>query len=364
MTFPHSIWGWVRRLVLALGLSVGLAWSLLAQVPVSVVGEQVPLDLALTLHPVAAVVTGQVRHAAMRQGQEVQAGALLVELDSTEPQLQVAEERQKLLALDTQRTARQQEHAAAEAAWQGTEQGAQTALDEARSRHQEASTAVQTAQDKAQRFGPLALLAEQPQLKTALDTTRLTLQRLEHEQRVRLLEWRARQAQAQREIVVLDGELALTTVRLKRLEHVLEARHIRAPIAGRLRLVTHVAPGSVVHAGAWLGVIMPPGDLLVTASFPPPGPPGPLRPGQSARLRFTTGMPMAASDALPATVTQVAEAAADTDLRVVLRLGPEALHRLPLQPVVSGTVEIEVERVAPLTCLLRTLRRTAGAAWP
>ncbi len=68
MTLPHGIWGWGRCLVLALGLSVGLAWSLLARVPVSVLGEQVPLDLALTLHPVAAVVTGQVRHAAMLQG--------------------------------------------------------------------------------------------------------------------------------------------------------------------------------------------------------------------------------------------------------------------------------------------------------
>lgn len=345
---------WVGGLVGLGGLSAVLTWGLLGHVPVVIVQAPVPLDIAPPLHAVDAPVTGQVRVASMVSGQHVQAGELLLELDATEPQLQSAEERQRLQALEAQQTARQQERNAAEAAWQATEQGAKTALDEARARHQEASTAVQTAQDKAQRFGPLALLAEQPQLKTAVDTTRLALQRLEHEQRVRTLEWRARQAQYQRELVTLDGEVALATARLRRLEHVLAQHRLHAPIAGRLRVVASVTPGAVVRQGDRLGVIVPPGPLLLTAMIAPAVARDRLRPGQTARLHATLGT-VAVSDGLDATVEAVAEAASETGRRVVFRLAPTALLWLPFPSAATGSVTIEVERVAPLTHLLRTL---------
>ena len=61
---------------------------------------------------------------------------------------------------------------------------------------------------------------------------------------------------------------------------------------------------------------------------------------------------------LPATVAQVAEAGPDALVRVVLRLAPEALAQLPLQPLAVGTVVVEVAQAAPLTMVIRTLAQS------
>jgi len=58
---------------------------------------------------------------------------------------------------------------------------------------------------------------------------------------------------------------------------------------------------------------------------------------------------------LPATVAQVAEHHPDASVRVVLRLDPEGLVQLPLQPLAVGTVVVEVAQVAPLTLVSRIL---------
>ena len=43
---------------------------------------------------------------------------------------------------------------------------------------------------------------------------------------------------------------------------------------------------------------------------------------------------------------------------MVLRLAPEALAQLPLQPLAVGTVVVEVAQVAPLTQVTRTLAQS------
>jgi hypothetical protein len=52
---------------------------------------------------------------------------------------------------------------------------------------------------------------------------------------------------------------------------------------------------------------------------------------------------------------EVAEAGPDASVHVVLRLAPEALAQLPLQPLAVGTVVVEVAQVAPITHVVRTL---------
>jgi membrane fusion protein (multidrug efflux system) len=284
----------------------------------------------------------------------VQAGEVLVELDSTDQRLQVEEERQRLLALEAHRTARHQEGAAVEAAWHATAQGAQATLDEARARHHDAVVALQAAQEKAQRLGPLAPLTALLSQQTAVDTTRQAVQRLEHAQQVHAAEWRARLAQAQREAVVVDGEIATVTAHLARLAHALEVRHLRAPMAGRLGAVALVQPGAFVHEGERLAVIGPSEAPMVTAEVAPAVARGRLRPGQPAWLRIT-GVPGMPSWSLTATVMQVAAAGQEEHLRVVLRLAPNALAYWPLQPSVTGTMAVEVERVAPVTLVVRAL---------
>jgi len=335
------------------------AWGVLARVPVYTVAAHTTLALDPALQVVMVPVAGQVRVTHLQVGREVQAGEVLVELESTAQRLQLEEARQQLLALEAHRTARLQEGAALEAAWQATAQAAQTAHAEAQTRYDDAARALQVAQEKVQRLGPLTPLADLQPQKSAVETTRRSLQQLEHTQQVQAAEWRVRLAQHQREVVVLEGNLAVTTAQLARLEYAQESMQIRAPSAGRLGAVAALLPGIVLQAGAWLGVLAPQGVFLVTVEVPHAVAGGRLQAGQPAWLHGP-GAPGKPALPLPATVTHVAEASPGESVRVDLRLTREALVQLPLQPLAVGTVVIEVARVAPLTLLAQTLSQALG----
>src|SRR5262245_59097057 len=352
----RSSWVLVGVLLVLAGLG---AWVLSARVPVYVVAVHTPLALVPALQGVVTPVAGQVRVTHLQAGREIQAGEVLVELDSTAQRLQLEEAQQHLGALEAHRTARRQEGAALEAAWQATAQAAQAAQAEAQTRHDDAVRALQVAQEKAQRLGPLTLLADLQPQKIAVETTHRSLQQLVHAQQVQAAEWHARLAQHQREVVVLEGELAVATARLARLVSALEDTTLRASSAGRLGAVAALLPGTVVQAGAWLGILGPRGAFLVTVDVPPAVAGGRLRAGQPAWLRVlsASGRP---AGTLPATVAQVTEAGPDVSVHVVLRLAPETLAHWPLQPLAVGTVVVAVDQQAPITLALRTL---AQALW-
>src|SRR5262249_36768297 len=289
------------------------AWGVLARVPVYMVARHTPLTLDQALQVVMTPVIGQVRVTHLQVGREVEAGDILVALDSTAQRLQLEEAQQHLGALEAHRTARRQEGAALEAAWQATAQAAQATQAEAQSRHEDAVRALQVAKEKVQRLGLLSPLADLQAQKTAVETTHRSLQQLAHAQQVQAAEWHARLAQHQREVVVLEGDLAVAEARLARLAHALEGTQLRAPRAGRLGAVASLLPGMVVQAGTWLGVLGPPGAFLVTAAVPPAVAGERLRAGQPAWL-CCSSEPGKPAWTLPATIVQVAAAGPDDDV--------------------------------------------------
>jgi len=137
----------------------------------------------------------------------------------------------------------------------------------------------------------------------------------------------------------------------------LEGTTLRAARAGRLGAVAALLPGTVVQAGAWLGILGPRGPFLITVEVPRAVAGGRLRAGEPAWLRFprASGTP---AWILPATVAQVAEAGPDGRVRVVLRLSPETLAQWPLQPLAVGTVVVEVDQRAPITLAIRTFAQS------
>src|SRR4029453_12006920 len=154
-----SRWVLAGLLLMLAGLSV---WGGLARVPVYAVALHTPLALDPALQVVMTPVAGQVRVTHLQVGREVQAGDVLVELDTTAQRLHLegGEAQKNLVALEAHRTARLQEGAALEAAWQATTQAAQTTHQEAQLRHDDAVRALQVAQEKVQRLGPLTPLAD------------------------------------------------------------------------------------------------------------------------------------------------------------------------------------------------------------
>jgi len=114
-------WVLAGLLLVLAGLS---AWGMLARVPVYVVALHTPLALDPALQVVMTPVAGQVWVTHLQVGREVEAGEVLVALDSTAQRLQLEEAQQHLVALEAHRAARRQEGAALEAAWQATAQAA------------------------------------------------------------------------------------------------------------------------------------------------------------------------------------------------------------------------------------------------
>src|SRR5262245_15956398 len=77
-------------------LAAGAAWFFFAKVAVYETTAQARLEVERAAHPVAAPVAGRVVATPLRLGQKVQAGEVLVELESQSEQLQLEEEKARL----------------------------------------------------------------------------------------------------------------------------------------------------------------------------------------------------------------------------------------------------------------------------
>ena len=123
--------------------------------------------------------------------------------------------------------------------------------------------------------------------------------------------------------------------------------------------------GTFVKAGDKLGAVVPAGSLKLVADFLPAVALGRVQAGQPARLRLDS-FPWTQYGSLAATVSSVASEVRDGRVRVELAVDSEPAARLPLQHGLRGTVEVEVERVAPATLVLRAagqLLAHPGPGW-
>ena len=337
------------------------------------VTENARLEVDRAAHPVATSVAGRVAVTHLVVGQEVQAGTILVELDAAAQHLQREEARVRLAALAAQLAARRKEVTAEEAARQGERQAARVGLDEARARHREAEVAVRSAEEEAEFYVRLQVRGLAAQLdivrtraevhrrQAAADTLRLAIGRLDAEQQTRERDRLARLERLKREGTQLEGDMATAAATLERLEHEIDRRRIRAPIAGRIGEVATLQSGAVVREGETLGAILPPSALKVVAHFLPLVALGRLYPGQPARLRLA-GFPWTQYGSIAATVSSVAHEVRDGQIRVELYITPDAASPIPLQHGLPGAVEVEVERLTPAGLVLRVVGQRLGVS--
>ncbi|MCB9551894.1 MAG: HlyD family efflux transporter periplasmic adaptor subunit [Myxococcales bacterium] len=135
---------------------------------------------------------------------------------------------------------------------------------------------------------------------------------------------------------------------------------IRAPASGRLVAIEPRGIGAVIAAGEVLGRVAGEGALRVVAVFPVDRALGRVAVGQRARVRFDS-FAWTRYGSVAAVVTGVAGEGSGGGLRVELR--PEASgHAVPLQHGLTGLVEVEVERVAPVELVLAALGRAIAGA--
>jgi multidrug resistance efflux pump len=352
-------------IVLVAGLAgVWTSWLLTARVPVYQLSERARLEME-RVHPVAATVSGRVVATSLSLGREVKKGDVLLEVEADREWLATAEERTRLQSLRGEAAALEREIIAEQQASAQTRQAARAALTEANERLAASEAAAEQASNKLRRLNQLeqqhlvasaeveTARAEERARRAELAAAGAGIARLKAEQIAADRERHGQLAALARERVGLQGLSAAAEAIVARTEREADRRRIRAPVAGRLGEVNPVQVGAVVRDGDRLASIVPTSTLLVVAELAPPAL-GRVRPGQPARVRLE-GFPWTQYGHVDASVRGVATETREQRVRVELAIARVRATAIPLEHGMPGVVEIEIERVAPLALLLRSL---------
>jgi len=369
----HHRWilGLVPSLLFLIAWSV---WFLAARVSVYEVTDRARIEAEEEAHPIQAPADGRISALHWRLGQEVEAGAVLVELEAGEQQYLLQEEQARGAALGGQIEALRRQIATARRTLADGRLAARAALEEAEGRAAEAEAAAKLAEADAERLrklreSGLVPEAEWVRARSQAEQRRAAAKALAGARDRAVFEARgtegdrqARLEDLERQLALLEGQEVTAGAAGRRLGRDLELRVVRAPVAGRVGELAPVRVGSVVEEGDPLGVVVPRGGLKVVADFPPASAVGRIRPGQPAEVRLT-GFPSTQYGALRATVVRVASEAQDGMIRVELAAisaGSDRRSRLPLEHGLPGTVEVQVERLTPAALVLRTVGKLLG----
>jgi membrane fusion protein (multidrug efflux system) len=349
------------------------AWFFLARVSLYAVSDSARLEVDREAHAVEAAVGGRVAARSMRLGQEVTKGDVLLELDAEPTHLLIEERGAERAGLLSQRQALERQLTAQRGALGQARQGAGSALAEARSRYEEAEAAARFAEEQATRTTKMheqglvsdaerkRVLAESEQRRAAAAALKQALARQEADRGVAQSGTLASVAELERQKAELDARIAGLDALRARLSYELGLHQVKAPVSGHLGDVVSLQVGSEVQKGQRLGTIIPSGEVRIVAEYAPSEAAGRVRAGQPARLRLR-GFPWIQFGMVEATVTGVAEEARNGTLRVEL-----AVQRAPdlpggLQHGLPGSLEIEVERIAPALLVLRAAGRAVSRA--
>jgi membrane fusion protein (multidrug efflux system) len=360
---------------------VWAVWFVAAPVPVYEVTESARIEVNAAAHPVAAQVAGRVVVTNLALGKDVTAGAVLVVLDSEEEQLALREYAARRAGLVHKLEAVRARIAAERDAVERYRKARAVALGECRAKVEEAEARARFAESQ---FETLVRLrsrgASSPEeyergrreaeaARAAVKTNQLAAERVGQERDVEEDDRRARIAGQEAAAAELQGTLATEDAAARRLEHAVDLRRVRAPVAGRVgEVVAAFRQGSFVRAGERLAAIVPPGEPRAVALFPASAV-GRIRPTQPGRLRLL-GYPWTQFGTVPARVTGVGNEATRGLIRVELRLLPAPSSTIPLVHGLPGTAEVEIERVTPVVLALRaagqylTARRTTTTTPP
>ncbi len=369
--FRRSI---VGLLLVILLLGAWTAWFFLARVARYEVTDQARLEVDQAAHPMQAAVSGRVLSSHLALGAEIHAGDILVELDSTPQRLQLMEQRARLAVIPPQIQALRAEVAAEQQARTVEQHASVTAHEQAVAQIRGSEATAKFAEEDSQRLAQMTaegLLserdarrsrAEAQSRRAAVESLQVAPARVTLEQQTRDSEREVRLRRVQEEITRLEGERALTTAAIERLQYEVDQRRMRASVSGRLGEVEALRIGAVVREGDKLGVIVPSGAVRVIADFLPSAALGRIQPGQPARMRLQ-GFPWAQYGTISATVSNVGSEVRDGRVRVELLVNGGGA-RIPIQHGLPGSVEVQVEYASPASLTLRAAGRMVAAPTP
>ena len=366
---------WLTPGALALLLAAWLTWLFAARLPVYVVSDTARLEAQRAVHAITSPVDGRISRVRAATGDEVAAGSPIFELDAEVDGRRRDEEAAKLDGLLREVESRRGELASTRQGLEAARRVFALQAREAAARQESAQTAATLADDDAARRKQLldaGLVPEIEVLRTRAEAKRrrsdlteqtLARQRLEEEWAREEGDRRAAERRVEDEIARLVGEAAAQRAVLARLAVETAARHITAPVAGRVAELSRLGAGAYVRAGDHLGTVVPHDRLQVVGGFAPATALGRLRPGQRAEVRLD-GFPPGEYGRLAARVLDVSTEVRDGRLWADLAIEPARGSNIPLQHGLSGSVAVEIERLSPAALLLRMLGRAVTGTPP
>lgn len=359
--------------LVSLLLAAWLVWLFLARISVFEVTPLGRLEVDRAAYPITSQVDAKVVAVPMSMGSRVEVGDLLVQLDVEELEIRLREEEVRHASLESELAAARDELELRQHTLEANQRTAKLVLEEARTRLREAEIETRFAAAEAERAetlyqdGQLSRVeaerkrSEAERLAASAESFGITAERQESELRTRELADRSELAQLRATVARLEGQAAASAVAADRIRHEIGKRSLRAPRAGEVGDVVDLRVASMVHEGDRLGTILAPGEIRVIADLAAASALGRVHLGQSARVRLD-GFPWTQYGMLAATVAQAAREPRAGRLRVELEVDPASAPRIPLEHGMTGTVEIEVERITPAALLLRTLGKALHPA--
>ncbi len=362
-----------RPSLLGLAAAAGLlaawaAWLVMARVSVYEVSDRARLEADRAAHVVQAPVTGRVLRAGLTVGRTVRVGDVLVEIDAESERLQYKEEQARIGAVGPQLDALRAEVSAEATAIAASRDAARAAQAELRAELEEAETAERLADIELERVGRLREAGLVPEVdflrarssagqrRAAAEQRRVAVTRAERDQHLREQDRQVRLERLSNEIAALEGTRATSSATAARWQHEITRRQILAPISGTIGEASVLRPGAVVNERDVLAAIVPADTVRAIAEFAPGRALGRLHPGLRGRLRLD-GFPWAQYGSLPVLVSAVAGEVRNGTVRVELAVEPLRSSSIAVQHGLPGTIEIEIERVAPVTLVLRAAGR-------
>lgn len=362
------------NLCIALALLLGcgwFAWAFGAHLTRYEVSDSARLEVDAALYPVQSALSGRLAASYLVLGREVNAGDVLLELDSRAEQLSLAEQRTKLQSIQPQLAALRTQADSQVAGQEDEQQVSRSAQSAAQAQFEEANAQASLAEGEWQRTNQLqgegiVSAAEAQRAKAAAQSRRAAanglraaLLRLTPELQVKQRDREIQREKTLADISKLEAEAAAAGAEVSRLEYEIERRKVRAAAPGRLAECAVLRPGAHVKEGDQLGIILPGGKLQVVAEFQPSAALGKVREGQPGVLRLQ-GFPWAQYGVVKTQVSRVADEIRDGKVRVELEVVSTIPSRIPSQHGLPGSVEVEVERVTPVALLLRTAGQYVG----
>jgi membrane fusion protein (multidrug efflux system) len=340
-------------------------WAAHADVTLYEVSAHARVELDAATYPIDSPVAGRVLTTNLRVGRAVRKGQGLIEIDAIADGLRLRQEEMRARGLDAEGARLRAQIAAEERARAEEQHAARLSADEAANRIREAEAEERHAEDELTRMEALHRRELVPtrevekartdvlRLREAVTTLEASARRVPQEQTTRDRERDVRIERLHAQIAAVAAQRRMSAASVQRLEYEIDRRTVRAPVDGIIGEAAPLRPGAVVQQAQNLASIVPAGHLVVAAQFPADAALGRIRPGQGATLRLD-GFPWAEFGAVSATVATVAREIREGTVRVELTIEPDSGFRGTLEHGMPGSAEVAVERVTPLSLLLRT----------